>query len=244
MTKALLSSSEFRDEVGTTFTTNVSKSATGEEKRVITENAKKIAASISELLARPDFNADLNAISQTVFTFYIEGSRAPTTIDIKPIAILGLDALKKVDPQFKALSKEVDKLKPIQLKPQTSGPDVKKLRELLKLSFYLGWIFMIIFNLIFFLAAKSRKYGLRFLGFEFLWLGTISLLIKVIGSLILVNVADKNSDLIAKIAIPIVGNELLSAFLLTGLIYFIGGALLLAASFMRRFNGQPVLVGA
>lgn len=239
--KALLSNSEFRGSVADSFVAKVSKSATGEEKRVVSQNSKKISTSINELLAQPDFITAINEISTTAFDFYVGGSKEVTTIDLKPIATLGLIALKQVDPQFKALEKEIGKLKPIELKPQTSGPDVHKIHSILDLSFYGLWFLAITLNLLFFAYTRSRKSGLRFFGWEFLWLAFISLAIKIAGSLFESNFVNKNSDLVAKIAIPIVGNKLLSYFLITGLVYGVCSIVFLTSSFIPKLNRQASL---
>lgn len=111
------------------------------------------------------------------------------------------------------------------------------------MAFYLLWAIAILLNLLFFVFTNSRKSGMRFLGWEFLWLALISLAIKLAGSLAISKLVAKNSEIVAKVAIPIVGNGILSYFLIGGLIYLLFGTALFTSSFMPKFNGKSLSQG-
>ena len=230
---SLLRDTEFRDTLGLEFVRKLSKEATGAEKDLFTKKGKEISAAVSNLLGQPEFQLEVDKISSDVYNFFETRSKKSTSIDIKPIADMTLTALTQVDKQFSILKKEISKLKPIELKPQTSGPDITQIRKILNLSFYGILALFILVNILYFRYAKSVRGALRIAGSQFIYMGVSALAINIVGNLSIGNFAAKNSEELIKVAIPIVARQELGIFNTLGIAGVLAGFVLQVLSLTK-----------
>ena len=214
---SLLRDTEFRDTLGLEFVRKLSKEASGAEKDLFTKKGKEISSAVSNLLSQPEFQLEIDKISIGVFDFLETRSKKSTSIDVKPIADMTLTALTQVDKQFSILKKELSKLKPIELKPQTSGPDIEQIRKIINLSFYGILTLLILVNILYFRYAKNVRSALRVAGSQFIYMGVCALEINIVGNSLIGNFAAKNSEELAKVAIPVVARQELEVFITVGL---------------------------
>jgi len=238
VTNSLLQSSEFRNLAGQEFVRNLSKDATGEERDFFNKKSKDISRGVSNLLGQPAFNSELDKVSSQVYDFFVSGSKKSTFIEIKPIVNLALVALIQIDPKFTDLKKEIGKLKPIELKPQTSGPDILQIRKILNLIFFIILILFMLVNVLYFRYAKNVVGALRISGSQFIYMGALALLINIIGNSLVGNVVAKNSEALAKVAIPIVARQELGVFITLGLTGMFIGVVLQVISFSKSRNSK------
>ena len=233
ITHALLASTDFRNTAGEEFVRKLLKDASGDEKQLLTQKGKDISRSLSELLGQLTFESEINKVTNTAYDYFSTGAKTPTSIDPKPIAIMAVSALTKVDKDFSNLNKEIMKLKPIALKPQTSGPNIVQIRKILNLVFY-GFIFLLILlNLIYLRYSRDFSSALRIIGSEFIYFGVISLIINLVGGSVVKNVAEKNSEPLVQVAIPIVAREELAIFMTIGIVGLVVGAVLQVLTFTK-----------
>jgi len=230
---SLLRDSEFRDTLGLEFVQKLSKDASGAEKDLFTKKGKEISTAVSNLLSQPEFELEVDKISNGIYSFYSTRSKKSTSIDVKPIADLTLTALTQVDKQFSILKKELSKLKPIELKPQTSGPDIARIKEILNLSFYGILTLFILVNILYFRYAKNMQGALRIAGSQFIYIGVSALAINIVGNSLIGNFAAKNSEELSKVAIPIVARHELGIFFTLGLVGVLVGLVLQVLSFTK-----------
>ena len=233
VTHSLLASEEFRNTAGQEFVTKALKDASGDEKRLLTEKGKNIAQALSGLLGQPAFETELNKITATAYEYFSNGAKSPTTIDVKPIANMALAALTQVDKEFANLKKEIGKLKPIDLKPQASGPDIVQIRKILNLVFFAVLGLFLIFNLIYLRYSRSVTAALRVIGSEFIYCGVIGLVINLVGSSVVKSQAAKSTEPIAQVAIPIVARQELAIFMTIGIVGLVVGLALQALSYTK-----------
>ena len=223
---SLLRDTEFRDTLGSEFVRKLSKEASGAEKDLFTKKGKEISSAVSNLLGQPEFQLEIDKISNGVFDFLETRSKKSTSIDVKPIADMTLTALTQVDKQFSILKKELSKLKPIELKPQTSSPDIEQIRKIINLSFYGILTLLILVNILYFRYAKNVRGALRVAGSQFIYMGVCALTINIVGNSLIGNFAAKNSEDLAKVAIPVVARQELGVFITVGLAGVLAGLVL------------------
>ena len=233
ITHALLTSTDFRNTAGEEFVRKALKDAAGDEKQLLTQKGKDISRALSNLLGEQAFESEINKVTTTAFDYFSTGAKMQTSIDMKPIANMALSALTNVDKDFSNLKEEIMKLKPITLKPQTSGPDIVQIRKILNLVFF-GFIFLfVLLNLIYLRYSQSLSSALRTIGSEFIYFGVISLIINLVGGSVVKSVAEKNSDPLAQVAIPIVAREELAIFMTIGIVGLVVGAVLQVLTFTK-----------
>ena len=233
ITHSLLRDTEFRDTLGLEFVKKFSKEATGAEKDLFTKKGKEISTAVSNLLSQPEFELEVDKISSGVYNFYKTRSEKTTSIDVKPIADMTLTALTQVDKQFLILKKELGSLKPIKLKPQTSGPDFAQIREILNLTFFGILTLFILVNILYFRYSKNIRGALRIAGSQFIYMGVSALAINIVGNSLIGNFAAKNSEELTKVAIPIVARQELGIFITLGLVGVLAGLVLHALSLTK-----------
>ena len=233
ITHSLLRDTEFRDTLGLEFVKKFSKEATGAEKDLFTKKGKEISTAVSNLLSQPEFELEVDKISSGVYNFYKTRSEKTTSIDVKPIADMTLTALTQVDKQFLILKKELGSLKPIKLKPQTSGPDFAQIREILNLTFFGILTLFILVNILYFRYSKNIRGALRIAGSQFIYMGVSALAINIVGNSLIGNFAAKNSEELTKVAIPIVAQQELGIFITLGLVGVLAGLVLQTLSLTK-----------
>ena len=226
ITHALLTSTDFRNAAGKEFVRKTLKDASGDEKRLLTQKGKDISQALSDLLGQPAFESEINKVTSTAYDYFSTGAKTPTSIDAKPIANMALLALAKVDKDFSKLKKEVRKLKPIELKPQTSGPDIVQIRKILNLVFFGSMLLFVLLNLIYLRYSRSITSALRTIGSEFIYFGVLDLVINLVANPVVKSLAEKNSEPLAQIAIPIVARQELAIFMTFGIVGLVVGAAL------------------
>lgn len=233
ITHSLLRNSDFRSVAGQEFVNKLSSDATGDAKSLLAKKSNEISAAVSDLLSQPAFESEVDKITNTAYEFYVNGSQNAASIDVKPLASLALSSLSQVDKQFSKLKKEVDKVKPIELKPLENGPNFSQIRKNINLIFYLVLVFFILLNLLYVRYAKNLPSALRIVGSQFVYTGVIGLAINLVGNSVVSNIAEKNSQPLAKVAIPIVAHQELGIFMTFGGIALIVGLIPLVISFTR-----------
>ena len=233
ITHSLLTSTDFRNTASEEFVRKALTDATGEEKQLLTQKSKDISRALSDLLGQQAFESEINKVTATAFEYFSTGAKTPTSIDMKPIANMILSALTKVDKEFSTLNKEIVKLKPITLEPQTSGPDIVQIRKILNLLFFGLISLFILLNLIYLRYSRSLSSALRTIGSEFIYFGVISLIINLVGGGVVKNLAEKNSEPLAQVAIPIIAREELAIFMIIGIVGLVIGAVLQVLSFTK-----------
>ena len=223
ITHSLLTSTDFRNTASEEFV----------RKQLLTQKSKDISRALSDLLGQQAFESEINKVTVTAFEYFSTGAKTPTSIDMKPIANMILSALTKVDKEFSTLNKEIVKLKPITLKPQTSGPNIVQIRKILNLLFFGLISLFILLNLIYLRYSRSLSSALRTIGSEFIYFGVISLIINLVGGGVVKNLAEKNSEPLAQVAIPIIAREELAIFMIIGIVGLVIGAVLQVLSFTK-----------
>jgi phage pi2 protein 07 len=241
ITHSLLHDKDFRDTAGAEFVRQLSKDATGAEKDLFAKKGKKISTAVSNLLNQPEFETGINKISEGLYSFYANSSQESVSIDVKPIAQMTLTALTKVENKFKILKKELNKLKPIELKPQTSGPDIAQMRKILNLFFFVLITFFILVNILYFRYAKTLTGALRMAGSQFIYMGLITLAINIIGNSLANSAAVWSSQPLTQIAIPIVAKLELGIFSTLGFAVLLAGLVLQVLSFTKFSKPKAII---
>ena len=233
VTHALLTSSDFRNTAGKEFVRKALKDASGDEKRLLTQKGKEISMALSGLLGEPAVESEINKLTNTAYDYFSTGAKTPTSIDVKPLADMALSALTQVDKEFSNLKKEIGKIKPIDLKPQTSGPNIVQIRSILNLAFFAVIALILLFNLIYLRYSRSLTSALRTIGSELIYVGIIGLIINLVGGSLVKSIAAKNSEPLAQVAIPIVARHELAIFMTIGIVGLVVGGVLQVLSFTK-----------
>ncbi|MCX6441146.1 MAG: hypothetical protein NTZ91_07595 [Actinobacteria bacterium] len=160
----LLSSTSFKNNAGDYFVSKALESATGDERKLLSEKAPQISATVTTILSNSAFKVVVESISDTAYNYYVGGTNERQTIDVKPILQLALPIFESVDPQFSKLSKELDKIKPIKLQPQTKGPDVAQIKSYFTLGIWLLLVLSLLSLLFYMRFANSLRSALRVPG--------------------------------------------------------------------------------
>ena len=199
-------------------------------------NRAQISAAVTAFLGNPIFKSELDQISDIAYAYYSSGNSSYQSIDVKPVAGLALISLESVDSQFAQLKKELDKIKPIKLQPQKSGPNPAQVKSDLQLVLLLLFILSLITLMLYLRFARAGKAALRTLGIIFAAEGIFLVILNGLASTVLKNQATKATEPLAREAIPIVAHSLLASMLALGAIELIAGLIFMITSLLKRVN--------
>lgn len=235
----LLSSTSFKNNAGDYFVSKALESATGDERKLLSEKAPQISATVTTILSNSAFKVVVESISDTAYNYYVGGTNERQTIDVKPILQLALPIFESVDPQFSKLSKELDKIKPIKLQPQTKGPDVAQIKSYFTLGIWLLLVLSLLSLLFYMRFANSLRSALRVPGIIVLSIGLLLITLNIVATSIVKHQAATATEPLAREAIPIAAHALISPLMTNGVAGFLLGLVLLALSFLKRMHSQP-----
>ena len=236
VTSSLIASESFKKDAGTYFVSKALETAKGDERKVLTQKGPAISQTITAFLGNPIFHSELNQISDTAYHYYTNGTKVAQSIDVKPLANLALLGLVAVDPQFSQLKKELDKIKPIDLKPQTNGPDAASVKSDITLVLFLLLLLSLVTLFLYLLFAKSGRSAARTTAYILLGDGIFLIIINIVAKAIVSSQATKATELLAREAIPIAASPLLSPLFSIGLFEVIVGAILYGLTYLKRMN--------
>lgn len=236
VTGALISSNNFKVDAGKYFVSKALETAKGDERKLLLQKGPQISAAVSQILSNPILHTQLDQISNTAYTYYTSNSKVEQSINIKPLLQLALLGLESVDPQFVQLKKELDKIKPIKLQPQTKGPNAAQVKSDFTLVVALLLLFSLLSLALYLLFAKSRKGALRVVGTTLLSDGLFLIVLNLVAGAIIKHQAATASESLAREAIPIAAHPLTAPIFTLGFVEFIIGFILLALTFLKRVN--------
>ena len=235
-TGSLIANQSFKTDAGTYFVSKALETAKGDERKILTTKGPQISQTITAFLGNPIFHNELNQISDIAYHYYTSGNKTAQTIDVKPIVTLALLGLESVDPQFSQLKKELDKIKPIELKPQANGPDAASVKS----DFTLAIVLLILLTLLtlglYLLFSKSGKLAMRTLAYVLAADGLILVIIHIVASAVVHHQAQMATESLAREAIPIVASCLLSPLISLGIFEILVGAIAFGLTFLKRMN--------
>ena len=232
----LLSSTSFKNNAGDSFVSKALESATGDERKLLTEKAPQISATVTTILSNSAFKVAVESVSDTAYNYYVGGTKERQTIDVKPILQLALPIFESVDPQFSKLSKELDKIKPIKLQPQTKGPDVSQIKSYFTLGVLLLLVLSLLTLLFYLRFANSLRSALRVPGIIVLSIGLVLITLNIAATSIVKHQAATATESLAREAIPIAAHTLISPLMTNGVVGLLLGLLLLTLSFLKRMH--------
>ena len=236
VTHSLWSNQTFKKDAGTYFVSKALETATGDERKLLLQKGPEISTTVTAFLGNPLFHTEIDQLSNEVYAYYSSGSKSNQTIDVSPVAHLGLLGLESVDPQFSKLKKELDKIKPLKLKPQKSGPSASQIKSDFKLGMFLLLLLTLLSILIYLIFAKSLKGALRTLGITLLNDGVLLGVIYEVTLAVIKHQASTANESLAREAIPIAVHPLLNPFITFSILELVIGAVLLGLSFLKRMN--------
>jgi len=235
-TGSLIANQSFKTDAGTYFVSKALETAKGDERKILTTKGPQISQTITAFLGNPIFHNELNQISDIAYHYYTSGNKTAQTIDVKPIVTLALLGLESVDPQFSQLKKELDKIKPIELKPQANGPDAASVKS----DFTLAIVLLILLTLLtlglYLLFSKSGKLAMRTLAYVLAADGLILVIIHIVASAVVHHQAQMATESLAREAIPIVASSLLTPLISLGIFEILVGAIAFGLTFLKRMN--------
>ena len=232
----LLSSQSFKQEAGNYFVTKMLESAEGEEQKLLTDKGPQISAAVTTILSNPGFKVAIELISDTAYNYYIGGAKTEQSIDVKPILRLTLPIFESVDPQFSKLSKELDKIKPIKLKPPTSDTDPSQIKSYFTLAVLLLLFLSILTLFLYLLFAKSLRSALRVPGIIAISVGLFLIALNIVATSIVKHQAATATDVLAREAIPVAAHTLISPLMINGVAELILGLVLLGLSYLKAMR--------
>ena len=236
VTNSLLSNTTFKHDAGDYFVSKALETATGDERALLTEKGPQISAAVTAFLGNPVFKGELGAVSDIAYSYYTGGAKARQSIDVKPILQLALLGFESVDPQFAKLSKELNKIKPIQLQPQTNGPDASQIKSYFTLGVGLLLALSLLTLLLYLLFAKSLPSALRVPGIIFLSDGFLLVVLNIVAIAVVKHQAATATESLAREAIPIAAHPLISPLMTTGVVELLLGVVLVVLSYSKRVN--------
>lgn len=237
---ALLSSTSFKEDAGDYFVSKTLETAEGDERKLLIEKAPQISTAVTAILSNSDFKKEIVSISDIAYNYYINGAKDRQSIDVKPILQLALPIFESVDPQFSKLSKELNKIKPIKLKPQTRGPDFAQIKSYFTLGVLLLLLLSILSLLLYLRFANSLRSALRVPGIIVLSVGVFLALINSVATVIVKSQADSVTEALAREAIPIAAHTILAPIMATGVAELLLGLVLLGLSFLKGISDPLV----
>ncbi len=236
----LLSSTSFKEGAGDYFVSKTLETAKGDERKLLIEKAPQISTAVTVILSNSDFKKEIESISDIAYNYYINGAKERQSIDVKPILQLALPIFESVDPQFSKLSKELNKIKPIKLKPRTTGPDVAQIKSYFTLGFWLLLNLSLVSLFLYLLFAHSFRSAFRVPGIIVVSVGVFLVIINSVATVTIKSQADSVTEALAREAIPIAAHALISPLMTTGLAELFLGLALIVLSFLKR-SPDPVV---
>jgi len=236
VTNSLLSNTTFKHDAGTYFVSKALESATGDERTLLLNKGPQISAAVTSFLGNPVFKGELGAVSDVAYNYYTEGAKARQSIDVKPILQLALLGFESVDPQFSKLSKELNKIKPIKLQPQTNGPDASQVKSYFTLGVGLLLALSVLTLLLYLFFAKSLRAALRVPGIIFVSDGLLLVLLNIVVTAVVKHQATTATESLAREAIPIAAHPLTAPLMTNGVVELFVGLVLLFVSYSKRVN--------
>lgn len=234
ITHALLDNLEFKKTAGEYFVAQMKKDASGAELAILKKKGSQISTAVTDQLSTPEFMTNLDLATSQIYNYYVLGSLEAKTVSVRPIAMEVFKAFTKVDPQFKRLQNEIDRIKPIDLKRDPNVPDLKKIHSLLALAFTVNSALIFILLLFYLFAARSKNGFFRTTGIIFLNIGAIDIAVRAIGVAIANDKIKTITNELAKVAAPIVLTEITKPLLTLGILFLLLGALGVGLSFMSK----------
>ena len=229
----LLSSTSFKHEAGDYFVSNALKSASGDERTLFIQKAPQISATVTKILSNSAFKVEVESISDIAYHYYVGGAKARQSVDVKPILQIALPIFESVDPQFSKLSKELDKIKPINLQPQTNGPDASQIKSYFTLGVCLLLVLSLLTLILYLRFAKSLRSALRVPGIIVLSVGLFLITLNIAATAIVKHQAATATESLAREAIPIAAHTLISPIMSNGVIELLLGLALFSLSFIK-----------
>lgn len=236
----LLSSSSFKHDAGDYFVSKTLETATGDERALLTEKGPQISATVTTILSNSLFKEVVESISDIAYHYYVGGAKAQQSVDVKPVLQLALPILESVDPQFSKLSKELDKIKPIKLQPQTNGPDVAQMKSYFTLGVWLLLALSLLTLLLYLRFANSLRAALRVPGIVILSVGVFLITLNIVATAIVKHQAATATESLAREAIPIAAHTLISPIMTNGVAELLLGLVLLALSFLKGVRPESL----
>ena len=236
----LLSSSSFKHDAGDYFVSKTLETASGDERALLTEKGPQISATVTTILSNSLFKEVVESISDIAYHYYVGGAEAQQSIDVKPVLQLALPILESVDPQFSKLSKELDKIKPIKLQPQTNGPDVAQTKSYFTLGVWLLLALSLLTLLLYLRFANSLRAALRVPGIVILSVGAFLITLNIVAAAIVKHQAATATESLAREAIPIAAHTLISPIMTNGVVELLLGLVLLALSFLKGVRPESL----
>ncbi|MEI7931240.1 MAG: hypothetical protein WCH97_06960 [Actinomycetes bacterium] len=236
----LLSSSTFKHDAGDYFVSKTLETASGDERALLTEKGPQISATVTTILSNSLFKDVVESISDIAYHYYVGGAKAQQSVDVKPVLQLALPILESVDPQFSKLSKELDKIKPIKLQPQTNGPDVAQMKSYFTLGVWLLLALSLLTLLLYLRFANSLRAALRVPGIVILSVGAFLITLNIVAAAIVKHQAATATESLAREAIPIAAHTLISPIMTNGVAELLFGLVLLALSFLKRMRANSL----
>ena len=134
------------------------------------------------------------------------------------------------------MKKELDKIKPIDLKPQTNGPDAASVKSDITLVVFLLLLLSLVTLFLYLLFAKSGRSAARTAAYIFVGDGIFLIIINIVAKAIVNNQATKATESLAREAIPIAASPLFSPLFSIGLFEVIVAAILFGLTYLKRMN--------
>lgn len=237
VTHSLLASETFKVDAGTFAVSEMSKKASGEEATLLTEKGPAIAAAFTGVLGEPDFQQQLDAVTQEIFDFYSQGAQGNQSVDLVPLANIVVSGLEAVDPQFAALHEQISAMKPIDLKPQKNGPDVKQVLTQFRLVVLLLFLLSLFTLVLYVYFAKSAHGVLKTLGWIFSVEGVFLVALTLVGHSLATNQANKATQSILHDVVPLAANTILMPLKMLGFVEIVVGVAMIITSIVRRPQG-------
>ncbi len=236
VTNSLLSNTTFKHDAGTYFVSKALESATGDERTLLLKKGPQISAAVTTFLGNPVFKGELGAVSDIAYNYYTGGAKARQNIDVKPILQLALLGFESVDPQFSKLSKELNKIKPIRLQPQTNSPDASQIKSYFTIGVWILLALSVLTLLLYLLFAKSFRSALRVPGIIFLSDGFFLVALYIIATAVVKHQATSATEPLAREAIPIAAHPLIAPLMSNGIVELLLGLVLVAVSYSKSMN--------
>ena len=236
VSSALISSKSFKVDAGKYFVSKALETAQGDERKLLLTKGPQISAAVTQILSNPILHSQLDQISNAAYTYYTSNSKVEQSINVKPLLQLALLGLEAVDPQFVQLKKELDKIKPIKLQPQTKGPNAAQVKSDFKLAVGILLLLTLLTVAPYLFFAKSRKGVLRVVGITLLSDGLFLIVLNLVAGAIIKHQASTATESLVREAIPIAAHPLTAAIFSIGAVEFLVGILMIAITFLKRVN--------
>ena len=238
---SLLAKSEFRDAAANKLIESISKDSKGVEALLFKEKAKEIRVAVSDAMGTKAFEDEVIGITHKAYDFYVDGNSKASSIDIRPIALLALDAFSTVTPLFSVAKDQIKDLAPIDLKSGDADINLVQIKKQFTGIVFILWMGFILFSALYWRFASNLHNGLKFAGIQSAVFAVISILIYLIGSAVGGNIGADSGDTLAQLAIPIIVQSAISPFLTLAILGFIVSAILVGYLFkMVREQIKPI----